>query len=423
MHGTLRRLTDGLGRVIPISLVVWYRPASSQSNSFKLQYVAPSHSFPLRLPRSFCVERMVDALVDSFRAATSSLSPSSSFSSSSAAAHEDASSAVPFGDRCFVSALAGAYQEVDSEFLAAARAARPPVNAGTTAITAVIAGDVVHVANAGDSRAVLVRSDGSVVHLSSDHKPCRPDEVARIVAAGGKVLFHGVWRVCGVLGVSRAIGDRVFKPNIVTCQPEVATYGPLRRIRRNGRSTGSGAKGNAVQSTATNGRSTAAGDDHSGFRSPASTDDAAAPAAPAVPSSSPASPKLADDDSACDVDDDGDGGPYDLALVLASDGLFDTISSEDTGLIVAQAMLAKDIDAQSDRPVIGNQPKLLSAGGERASQQHEPGRCSCDGRSPAAEAAALRLVSSALERGSFDNVTALCVDLRRPVQRCRACAT
>ena len=39
------------------------------------------------------------------------------------------------------------------------------------------------VANLGDSRCALVRSDGSAVALSDDHKPNRPDEKARVQAA------------------------------------------------------------------------------------------------------------------------------------------------------------------------------------------------------------------------------------------------
>lgn len=45
------------------------------------------------------------------------------------------------------------------------------------------------------------------------------------------MLFNGIWRVCGVLGVSRAIGDRIFKPNIVTCQPEVSASIAVRWTR------------------------------------------------------------------------------------------------------------------------------------------------------------------------------------------------
>jgi serine/threonine protein phosphatase PrpC len=43
------------------------------------------------------------------------------------------------------------------------------------------------VANLGDSRCVMVRTDGSALALSSDHKPNRPDERARVQAAGGQV--------------------------------------------------------------------------------------------------------------------------------------------------------------------------------------------------------------------------------------------
>ena len=56
----------------------------------------------------------------------------------------------------------------------------PPVSAGT-----------LYCANVGDSRAVLCRA-GAAVPLSRDHKPvlhppehARPDEVARVVEAGG----------------------------------------------------------------------------------------------------------------------------------------------------------------------------------------------------------------------------------------------
>jgi serine/threonine protein phosphatase PrpC len=54
-------------------------------------------------------------------------------------------------------------------------------------------------------------------------QPNRPDETARIKAAGGTVYFHGVWRVGGILAVSRAIGDRILKP-YVTAKPEIRTW-------------------------------------------------------------------------------------------------------------------------------------------------------------------------------------------------------
>lgn len=44
---------------------------------------------------------------------------------------------------------------------------------GTTAIVALVRAGKVYVANAGDSRAVLVQRGGRVVDLSFDHKPSR----------------------------------------------------------------------------------------------------------------------------------------------------------------------------------------------------------------------------------------------------------
>ncbi|CAM0950974.1 unnamed protein product [Alopecurus aequalis] len=90
---------------------------------------------------------------------------------------------------------------------------------GSTAVVAVVEEQRVVVANCGDSRAVLCR-DGAPVPLSSDHKPDRPDELERIEAAGGRVIFWEGARVLGVLAMSRAIGDGYLKP-YVTAVPEV----------------------------------------------------------------------------------------------------------------------------------------------------------------------------------------------------------
>lgn len=90
---------------------------------------------------------------------------------------------------------------------------------GSTAVVAVVTPDEIIVANCGDSRAVLCRN-GKAIPLSIDHKPDRPDELNRIQAAGGRVIFWEGARVLGVLAMSRAIGDNYLKP-YVTWEPEV----------------------------------------------------------------------------------------------------------------------------------------------------------------------------------------------------------
>ncbi|KAG0486148.1 hypothetical protein HPP92_008243 [Vanilla planifolia] len=89
---------------------------------------------------------------------------------------------------------------------------------GSTAVVSIISEGSLLVANCGDSRAVLSRG-GKAVPLSSDHKPDRPDELARIEAAGGRVIFVNGARVHGILAMSRALGDKYLKP-VVTSEPE-----------------------------------------------------------------------------------------------------------------------------------------------------------------------------------------------------------
>jgi protein phosphatase 2C len=81
---------------------------------------------------------------------------------------------------------------------------------GSTAVVAVVSPTQLVVANAGDSRAVLSRA-GAPVALSVDHKPDRPDELERIQAAGGRVIYWDGARVLGVLAMSRAIGELYLK--------------------------------------------------------------------------------------------------------------------------------------------------------------------------------------------------------------------
>lgn len=116
-----------------------------------------------------------------------------------------------------IKAIAEAYEITDAQYLKQEASANR--EDGCTAVTAVLIGTRLIVANVGDSRAVLCRG-GKAVALTVDHKPNNKEERARIENAGGVVVWAGTWRVGGVLAVSRAFGDRPLK-KFITATPDV----------------------------------------------------------------------------------------------------------------------------------------------------------------------------------------------------------
>ncbi|KAK9292555.1 hypothetical protein L1049_020529 [Liquidambar formosana] len=108
-------------------------------------------------------------------------------------------------------------------------------NSGTTSLTIVRQGDIIFVANVGDSRAVLATTsdDGSVVpvQLTIDFKPNLPQEQERIIQNNGRVFcledepgVHRVWlpdEESPGLAMSRAFGDYCVKGFGLISVPEV----------------------------------------------------------------------------------------------------------------------------------------------------------------------------------------------------------
>lgn len=111
--------------------------------------------------------------------------------------------------------LKQAYLKADKEFITPKTAPQ----SGSTAATIILLGRRLFAANVGDSRVVLCRGGGQCVELTSDHKPSRPDEAARVRAAGGFILHK---RVMGELAITRAFGDKSFKMGIKAMLEEEA---------------------------------------------------------------------------------------------------------------------------------------------------------------------------------------------------------
>lgn len=88
---------------------------------------------------------------------------------------------------------------------------------GTTALTALLLGRHLLVANAGDCRAVLGRK-GVAVPMSQDHKPTYLPELQRVEEAGGFIMGG---YLNGDLSVTRALGDWYLK-NPMTRSPLIA---------------------------------------------------------------------------------------------------------------------------------------------------------------------------------------------------------
>ena len=117
--------------------------------------------------------------------------------------------------------VAQAFLDTDKRFCDFA--VRTKCLSGTTAVVAVINGDRVIAANAGDSRAWLL-SDNTLTQLSYDHIACDPSEQQRVESAGGYIMpVSGVLRVQGSLAITRGLGTPGYKQFIIP-DPHVYSF-------------------------------------------------------------------------------------------------------------------------------------------------------------------------------------------------------
>ncbi|XP_017244854.1 probable protein phosphatase 2C 46 isoform X2 [Daucus carota subsp. sativus] len=131
-----------------------------------------------------------------------------------------------------------AFMATEEDFLSSVREqwhTKPQLAAvGTCCLVGIICDGLLYVANAGDSRVVLGRADRSAtgitaVQLSRDHNvniASERDELHSLHPADSHivVLKHNVWRVKGIIQISRSIGDAYLKKAEFNREPLLAKF-------------------------------------------------------------------------------------------------------------------------------------------------------------------------------------------------------
>ena len=76
-----------------------------------------------------------------------------------------------------------AFQALDELFYQAVQGEQPPHSSGSTVLAALLQGSQLHIANAGDSRAVICKR-GRAEPMSNDHRPGSRSEQDRVLQSG-----------------------------------------------------------------------------------------------------------------------------------------------------------------------------------------------------------------------------------------------
>ncbi|KAK3012962.1 hypothetical protein RJ639_008999 [Escallonia herrerae] len=131
-----------------------------------------------------------------------------------------------------------AFLATEEEFLSLVKEqwlTKPQIaSVGSCCLVGVICGGLLYVANAGDSRVVLGRADRAVrgvtaIQLSTEHNASIDsvrDELRSLHPHDPQivVLKHKVWRVKGLIQVSRSIGDAYLKKSEFNKEPLLAKF-------------------------------------------------------------------------------------------------------------------------------------------------------------------------------------------------------
>ncbi len=96
-------------------------------------------------------------------------------------------------------------------------------DSGTTAVTFLLRGRDLTVANVGDSRALII-SRNQVVQLTEDHRLNNRDERRRVVKAGGEIQYPYVMKGLSGLMPTRSLGDPFFEGVGIVPVPFIRQY-------------------------------------------------------------------------------------------------------------------------------------------------------------------------------------------------------
>ena len=109
-------------------------------------------------------------------------------------------------------------------------------SAGCTAVCAVVRGNELIVANAGDSRCVFSRN-GRAVEMTHDHKPTDVEEFARITKVGARLACCAVLQHCQqgccstlLLRLQQHRRDKVWRRRSTMRTSQLGLLLPLRRL-------------------------------------------------------------------------------------------------------------------------------------------------------------------------------------------------
>jgi len=116
-------------------------------------------------------------------------------------------------------AIANGFYKTEQELLAMTQREELDGAVGCTVACALIVGNVLYIANLGDTEAVIATAVGKYKVLTETHTPDNLDERNRVEKEGGRILVssklrlaHPVWNPKVInLGVTRAMGDFYFK--------------------------------------------------------------------------------------------------------------------------------------------------------------------------------------------------------------------